>query len=91
MIESVTFGLVLVVLVAWVIAWGLVAAVIATSKGQDAVGGFVQGMTFGPIGVLFVALSHQSVTRSSSRPEKGLDTTKGTTKVEPRRSDGLYS
>ncbi len=60
MLDSLTFGVVLVILVAWVFAWGLIAAVLATSKGQDPIGGLVQGITLGPVGVFFVALSSKA-------------------------------
>ncbi len=60
MLDSLTFGVVLAILVAWVFAWGLIAAVVATSKQQDPIGGLVQGLTLGPVGVLFVALSSRA-------------------------------
>jgi hypothetical protein len=59
-LDSLTFGVVLAILTAWVFAWGLIAAVVATSKQQDPVGGLVQGLTLGPLGVLFVALSSRA-------------------------------
>lgn len=59
--DSLTFGVVLVILVAWVFSWGLIAAVVATAKQRDTIEGLVQGLTFGPVGVLFVALSTRSV------------------------------
>ena len=64
-LDSLTFGVVLAILVAWIFAWGLIAAVIATSKQQDPIGGLIQGLTLGPIGVFFVALS----TRAGSERE----------------------
>ena len=60
MLDSLTFGVVLAILVAWIFAWGLIAAVIATSKQQDPIGGLVQGLTLGPIGVFFVVLSSRA-------------------------------
>jgi hypothetical protein len=59
--DSLTFGVLLVILVAWVFSWGLIAAVVATAKQRDTIEGFVQGLMFGPVGVLFVALSTRSV------------------------------
>jgi hypothetical protein len=66
-LDSLTFGVVLAILTAWVFAWGLIAAVVATSKQQDPIGGLVQGLTLGPVGVLFVALS----SRANSQLERG--------------------
>jgi len=59
-LDSLTFGVVLAILTAWVFAWGLIAAVVATSKQLDPIGGLVQGLTLGPVGVLFVALSSRA-------------------------------
>jgi hypothetical protein len=90
--DSLTFGVVLAILVAWVFAWGLIAAVVATSKQQDPIGGLVQGLTLGPVGVLFVALSVNSNSprrraRDSSSSESGAN---DGAISEPRKRD-LYS
>ena len=66
-LDSLTFGCVLALFTAVVFAWGLIAAVVATSKQQDPVGGFVQGLTLGPVGVFFVALS----SKVDSQRERG--------------------
>lgn len=92
-LDSLTFGVVLVILVAWVFAWGLIAAVVATSKQQHPIDGLVQGLTLGPIGVLFVALSD---TKSSPRRRAGDSksrnprTDDGAVR-QPRNRDELYS
>lgn len=92
MFDSLTFGVVLAILVAWVSAWGLIAAVVATSKQQDPIGGLIQGLTLGPVGVLFVALSNNSNlprrrARDSGSSESG---TNDGALSEPRKRD-LYS
>lgn len=66
--DSLTFAVVLAVLVLWVAAWSLVGAILAASRGQDPVAGLVKGLTFGPIGVLFVVMT--------KRLEQGADTAK---------------
>jgi len=92
-LDSLTFGVVLAILVAWVFAWGLIAAVVATSKQQDPIGGLVHGLTLGPVGVLFVALSDN---RNSLRRKVGdrklsdSRTDDGAVRQPPKR-DGLYS
>lgn len=62
------------VLVAWVSAWSLVCAIIAASRGQDAVAGLVQGLTFGPIGVLFVVMSARREQRAESPKSTDVET-----------------
>ena len=76
--DSLTFAVVLVVLVAWVAAWSLVGAILAASRGQDPVAGLVNGLTFGPIGVLFVVMT--------KRLEQGVNTTESP-QVEPRNRE----
>jgi hypothetical protein len=61
-----TFAIVLVVLVAWVAAWSLLGAILAASRGQDPVAGLVQGLTFGPIGVLFVVMTARREQRAQA-------------------------
>ncbi len=88
-LDSLTFGVVLAILTAWVFAWGLIAAVLATSKQQDPVGGFVQGLTLGPVGVFFVALS-SSV---DSQRELGRASNMGNdhaSRQKSRKNDELY-
>lgn len=62
------------VLVAWVSAWSLVCAIIAASRGQDAVAGLVQGLTFGPIGVLFVVMSARREQHAESPKSTDVET-----------------
>lgn len=93
MLDSLTFGVVLAVLVAWILAWGLIAAVVATSKQQDPIGGLVQGLTLGPVGVLFVALSKntnspQGSVRDTDSSNSGTD---DSAVRQPRKRDGLYT
>jgi len=73
-LDSLTFAIVLVVLVAWVSAWSLVCAILAASRGQDAVAGLVQGLTFGPIGVLFVVLTARREQRAESPKSPAVET-----------------
>jgi len=92
-LDSLTFGVVLAILVAWVFAWGLIAAVVATSKQQDPIGGLVQGLTLGPVGVLFVALSDDTKSprrkaRDSNSSDSGTD---DRTVGQSRKRDALYS
>lgn len=93
MIDSLTFGVVLAILVAWVFAWGLIAAVVATSKQQDPIGGLVQGLTLGPIGVLFVALTdNRKSPRTKGGDSKSSDSRTDDGAVrQPLKRDGLYS
>lgn len=72
--DSLTFAIVLVVLVAWVSAWSLVCAILAASRGQDAVAGLVQGLTFGPIGVLFVVMTARREQRAESPKSPAVET-----------------
>jgi hypothetical protein len=65
-LDSLTFAIVLVVLVAWVAAWSLIGSILAASRGQDPVAGLVQGLTFGPIGVLFVVMTARREQRAES-------------------------
>jgi len=73
-LDSLTFAVVLVVLVAWVSAWSLVCASLAASRGQDAVAGLVQGLTFGPIGVLFVVMPARREQRAESPKSPAVET-----------------
>lgn len=93
MLDSLTFGVVLAILVAWVFAWGLIAAVVATSKQQDPIGGLVQGLTLGPVGVLFVALSdNRNSPRKKAGDSKSNDSRTDDGAVrQPLKRDGLYS
>jgi hypothetical protein len=91
-LDSLTFGVVLAILTAWVFAWGLIAAVLATSKQQDPVGGFVQGLTLGPVGVFFVALSssvdsQRELGRVGKASDMGND---HASRQKPRKNDELY-
>lgn len=93
MLDSLTFGVVLAILVAWVFAWGLIAAVVATSKQQDPIGGLVQGLTLGPVGVLFVALSKNTNSpgrkvRDSNSSDTGTDDSAVT---QARKRERFYS
>lgn len=90
--DSLTFGVVLVILVAWVFSWGLIAAVVATARQQDTIEGFVQGLTFGPVGVFFVALSTRSVRqRFESTRALGRDSSNaGETNRRTRSDVELY-
>lgn len=72
--DSLTFAVVLVVLVAWVSAWSIVCAILAASRGQDAVAGLVQGLTFGPIGVLFVVKTARREQRADSPKSPDVET-----------------
>jgi len=92
-LDSLTFGVVLAILVAWVFAWGLIAAVVATSKQQDPIGGLVQGLTLGPVGVLFVALSdNRNSPRKKAGDSKSSDSRTDDGAVrQPLKRDGLYS
>lgn len=72
--DSLTFAVVLVVLVAWVSAWSLVCAILAVSRGHDAVAGLVQGLTFGPIGVLFVVMTARREQRAESPKSPDVET-----------------
>lgn len=91
MLDSLTFGVVLAILVAWVFAWGLIAAVVATSKQQDPIGGLVQGLTLGPVGVLFVALSTTASSTRGKHSKSSGDSqgVVGSERVERKRD--LYS
>ena len=72
--DSLTFAIVLVVLVAWVAAWSLIGAIVAASRGQDPVAGLVQGLTFGPIGVLFVVMTARREQRAESPKAPAVET-----------------
>ena len=92
MLDSLTFGVVLEILTAWVFAWGLIAAVVATSKQQDPIGGLVQGLTLGPVGVLFVALSSRAnsqreLVRVSEASNLGSD---NSSRLNSSNSNELY-
>jgi hypothetical protein len=79
MIDSLTFGLVLTILVAWVVSWALIGAVVSVSKGFDPVGGLVQGMTMGPIGVMFIVISQKPKTVSKSSGDYKSEQSKSVT------------
>ena len=72
--DSLTFAIVLVVLVAWIAAWSLIGAILAASRGQDTVAGLVQGLTFGPIGVLFVVMTARREQRAESPKAPTVET-----------------
>ena len=82
-LDSLTFGVVLAILTAWVFAWGLIAAVVATSKQQDPIGGLVQGLTLGPVGVFFVALSSRA--NSQLEPDRVSEVSKLRSDNDPRQ------
>lgn len=56
MLNSLSFFLILMILFTWIISWSLIAVVIATAKGRDSFSALLQGMTFGPVGVLFILI-----------------------------------
>ena len=93
MLDSLTFGLVLAILVAWIFAWGLIAAVVAISKQQDPIGGLVQGLTLGPVGVLFVALSRDESSQLRQDKARASRTSGGDagSGQETRKRDELYT
>ena len=67
MLESVSFAVILLILLAWIASWSLIGAVVAAGRGHEAISGVALGMMFGPIGVLFVAVQGA---RSTSRPSR---------------------
>lgn len=66
MIESLSFAVVFVILLAWIVAWSLIGVVVAAAKNQDLYSGLIKGITFGPIGVLFIALTQNEGKESSA-------------------------
>lgn len=84
--DSLTFAIVLIVLVAWVVAWSLIGAILASSRGQDPIAGLVHGLTFGPIGVLFVVLT----ARLEHRANPATPTAVETRNREQSSKKGLY-
>lgn len=56
MLNSLSFFIILMILFTWIISWSLIAVVIATAKGRDSFSALLQGMTFGPVGVLFILI-----------------------------------
>ncbi len=56
MLNSLSFFIILLILFTWIISWSLIAVVIATAKGRDSFSALLQGMTFGPVGVLFILI-----------------------------------
>ena len=56
MLDSLSFFIILLILFTWIISWSLIAVVIATAKGRDSFSALLQGMTFGPVGVLFILI-----------------------------------
>lgn len=84
--DSLTFAIVLVVLVAWVASWSLIGAIVAASRGQDPVAGLVHGLTFGPIGVLFVVMTKR-FERTADIAESPVVKTRNR---EPLPKRGLY-
>ena len=94
MIESVSFAVIFVVLLAWIVAWSLIAVVVAAAKSQDVYSGLIKGITFGPIGVLFIA-SSVNEGRDSSMKQKFKESLPAVREERPRSviadsKDDLY-
>ena len=56
MLDSLSFGVILIILLFWMMSWSVIAVVIAIAKGQDGFCALLQGLTFGPVGVIFIAI-----------------------------------
>ena len=86
MVDSLAFGVVLLVLTLWLASWATIGAVVAVSQDQEAVRGLVYGVTFGPVGVLFLVLNRR---RSATRRIRVTGGASPSTSVveKPPRSD----
>lgn len=93
MLDSLTFGMVLIIVATWVLSWGLITAVVASSRNADPVVGLVQGMMFGPVGVLFVALGGTSTGDAPKKvPPPRIPATSSMGRSERKRAQNdMYS
>jgi hypothetical protein len=59
MVDSIAFGIALLILLGWIAAWSLLGLIVASSLSVSMAFGAMAGALFGPLGILFVGLGRK--------------------------------